>query len=276
MRAPPDLTLAHGALQAVVVPGLGGRIGSLRVDGGEVLVVHGPGPLEQGWYPMAPFAGRLRQGRFTFAGAEHHVPLTSWPNAIHGTVHSLPWAVEEQDPSSCTLVADLGAAWPFPGTVRHRIELDDRTVRVALDITTEGPAFPASCGWHPWFRRSLDHGRPAEIDLDAGAMWERGDDDLPTGRLVAPRPGPWDDCFTELRSRPRIRWPGALVLEVQTSCEHVVVFDERPQGVCVEPQTGPPDALNLCPVAVAPGAPLVAEATFTFRPDTAARPGTSA
>lgn len=270
MQGPADLSLASGALRAVVAPGLGGRIASLRVDGGEVLVVDGPGPLEQGWFPMAPFAGRLREGRFTFEAAEHHVPLTSWPNAIHGTVHSVPWAVEEQDGSSCTLVAELGVAWPWRGTVRHRIELVDRTVRVALEIATEEAGFPASCGWHPWFRRSLDHGGPAEIDLDAGAMWERGEDDLPTGRLVPPRAGPWDDCFTELGSPPLIRWPGALVLEVQSSCEHVVVFDERPEGVCIEPQTGPPDAPNLRPEVVAPGAPLVADATFTFRPDPSA------
>ncbi len=98
-------------------------------------------------------------------------------------------------------------------------------------------------------------------------MWERGDDGLPTGLLVPPKPGPWDDCFTELAAPAGLRWPGALTLEVVTSCEHIVVFDERPEGVCIEPQTGPPDALNFRPDVVGTGAPLVADATFSFGRD---------
>jgi galactose mutarotase-like enzyme len=264
VRAPATLVLADGAVEAVVDPGLGGRLASLRVDGVEVLVLAGPSPLEQGWYPMAPFAGRLRDGRFHAGGEEHQVALTAWPNAIHGTVHSVPWEVTEAGPTACTLVTSLGAGWPFAGAVRHRIGLDGRSVRVTLEVTSDGAAFPASAGWHPWFRRRLDTGDPVEIGLHAGAMWELGDDGLPTGRLVEPTPGPWDDCFTDLRAPTTLRWRGALGLEVTTSCPHVVVFDERPEGVCVEPQTGPPDALHLRPVEVRPDRPLLAEATFTF------------
>ena len=44
----------------------------------------------------------------------------------------------------------------------------------------------------------------------------------------------------------------------------VVVFDALSHAVCVEPQSGPPDALRLTPVVVEPGLPLVAEATFRW------------
>jgi galactose mutarotase-like enzyme len=261
--------LAAGALVAAVDPGLGGRIASLRVGGHEVLVVDGASPLEQGWYPMAPYAGRVRGGRFRVDDVEHQLPLTAWPNAIHGTVHSLPWDVDERSEASCTLSVGLGAGWPFAGRARHRIELADGGVRVELQVTSEGRHFPASCGWHPWLRRDLGIGGPAVITLHAGAMWERDDDHLPTGRLVPPGPGPWDDCFTELTWPTVVRWPGALTVEVVSSCEHVVVFDERPEGVCVEPQTGPPDALTIAPVLVTPERPLVAEAVYRFRADDA-------
>lgn len=262
------LHLADGGLEAVVDVGLGGRIASLRVGGTEVLVVEGASLFEQGWYPMAPYAGRVREGRFEVDGTVHHLPLTAWPNAMHGTVHDVPWDVESAGDAHGELIVDLGVAWPFPGTARHRISLEGGlgggVVSVRLEVATAGDAFPASCGWHPWFRRSLDAGGPAEIDLDAAAMWDRGDDGLPTGELVEPAAGPWDDCFTELRAPTSIRWPGAMALTVESSCEHVVVFDERPVGVCVEPQTGPPDALNIDPVLVTPDRPLVAEATFRF------------
>lgn len=268
MPASSFLHLADGGLEAVVDVGLGGRIASLRVGGTEVLVVEGASPFERGWYPMAPYAGRVREGRFEVDGTVHHLPLTAWPNAMHGTVHDVPWEVEGSSDAHGELVVDLGAAWPFPGTVRHRISVDGGPdgglVTLRLEVAAAGAAFPASCGWHPWFRRSLDSGGAAEIDLVAGAMWERGDDGLPTGALVEPAAGPWDDCFTELRSPPSIRWPGAMALTVESSCAHVVIFDERAIGVCVEPQTGPPDALNLDPVMVTPEQPLVADATFRF------------
>ena len=93
-------------------------------------------------------------------------------------------------------------------------------------------------------------------------MWQRDTDGVPTGELVAPAPGPWDDCFTELAEPAAVVWDGALRLTVETSCMDVVVYDKLDHAVCIEPQTGPPDALRLTPVLVEPGWPLVAETTL--------------
>ena len=72
---------------------------------------------------------------------------------------------------------------------------------------------PAAIGWHPWFRRHLvgPDGRrgPVAIEVAPAMMYEHGTDGLPTGRLVAPKPPPWDDCFVELAGPVRLRWPGA-------------------------------------------------------------------
>jgi aldose 1-epimerase len=43
------------------------------------------------------------------------------------------------------------------------------------------------------------------------------------------------------------------------------VFDEPEHAICVEPQTGPPDAFTLDPVVVRPGEPLVATATWSWQ-----------
>jgi aldose 1-epimerase len=51
---------------------------------------------------------------------------------------------------------------------------------------------------------------------------------------------------------------------IESSCPELVVFDERDDAVCVEPQTHPPDALNLGAALVEPGYPLVATTTFRF------------
>jgi len=44
-----------------------------------------------------------------------------------------------------------------------------------------------------------------------------------------------------------------------------VVFTEPEHAICVEPQSGPPDAVNLdVATVVTPGTPLVVHATFTW------------
>ena len=66
-----------------VDPTNGGRIASLVIGGHELLITEGHGPIWWGCYPMAPFAGRIRAGRFRFRGRTYELPLTMPPNAIH-------------------------------------------------------------------------------------------------------------------------------------------------------------------------------------------------
>ncbi|GDY64584.1 hypothetical protein SAV14893_039770 [Streptomyces avermitilis] len=62
-----------------------------------------------------------------------------------------------------------------------------------------------------------------------------------------------------------LSWPGQLELTVASREEWVVVYDEQPEAVCVEPQTGPPDGLNTRPRLVTPIEPLEATTTWTWR-----------
>ncbi len=254
-RAP--LVLEAGAARLTVDPVEGGRMTSLVLDGQEFLVTEGYGPIRWGCYPMAPFAGRIRDGRFTFRGRSIALPANLPPHAIHGTVFERPWDVAGPD----RLAIDLGPDWPFAGRVEQHVELrpDGLTATLVLDAAEP---MPATVGWHPWFRWTVD-GAPATLQFEPGRMYERGPDGLPTGQLVAPGPPPWDDCFTEVAAPPRVRWPGVLDLEIASSADHWVVYDASTDGLCVEPQTGPPDAVNLDPRVVEPGAPL--RATMTWR-----------
>ena len=262
--APLILEAADARLE--VSPLHGGRISSLVVRGSELLVTEGAGPMMWGSYPMAPFGGRVRRGRFRFGGRDVQLALNFPPDAIHGTVFERPWHVD----SPTTLSIDLGAGWPFAGRVVQDFAVTNDGLDVSLTLHADEP-MPAALGWHPWFRRRLagTAGRPAEpstpVDLqfDAAWMYVRDADDIPTGELVEPPPGPWDDCFTGLRSTPRLTWPGVLALEVSSSCDHLVVYDQPRDAVCVEPMTAPPNFVNLAPSPTIPGEPLVA--TMTWR-----------
>ena len=272
MKVDGRLVLESADARLEVSPKDGGRISSLVVRGSELLVTQGDSSVMWGSFPMAPFAGRIRRGRFRFDERDVQLAINFGPDAIHGTVFERPWQVD--DPS--TLSIDLGPGWPFAGRVVQQFALTDGQLDVRLTLVADEP-MPAALGWHPWFRRRLaglradardatqpvEPSAPVEIHLDAALMYVRDADDIPTGELVEPPAGPWDDCFTGLRSAPRLTWPGALGLEVASSCDHLVVYDEPRDAVCVEPQTAPPDFVTIAPATTIPGVPLVA--TMTWR-----------
>ena len=98
--------------------GQGCRLASLRIAGNELLVPEREGPLRWGCYPMAPWVGRTRRGRFNFEGREHQLPVNLGPHAIHGTLLGAAW--RPLDPPFAFEV-ETGPDWPFPGLVRQQM-----------------------------------------------------------------------------------------------------------------------------------------------------------
>jgi aldose 1-epimerase len=247
------LVLEVGDVRAVVRPQDGGRLGSVVVAGRELLVTdREPGPMWWGAYPMAPWAGRVRYGRFSFAGLEHQLPLGMPPHAIHGVVYDRPWRVVD----ATTIAIDLDGRWPFRGKVTQRFVLDEDGLEVTMTLEAEEP-MPVSIGWHPWFRRVLEPGDdPVVLDFVADEMLVRDAEGLPSGRRMPPSGGPWDDAFTGISRGPVLAWPGRLRLALTSSCAWWVVYSEPDHAICVEPQSAPPDALNVAPEVVRPGSPL--------------------
>ena len=268
------LLLTTGDVRLTIDPGQGARFTSLIVGGQELLVTEGYGPMRWGCYPMAPFAGRIRDGRFRFRGVDHELPRNLPPHAIHGTVFERAWGITGPG----ELAIDLGATWPFAGRVVQRIDLREDGLDATLTVEADEP-MPVSMGWHPWFRRNLTGvpeqptpaSPPVELAFDATIMLERGADGLPTGTLSVPGPHPWDDCFTGLRSAPRVTWPGILELEVTSTADYWVVYDEPVEGICIEPQTAPPDVVNLAaasgmePPIASPGQPATVGMSWRWR-----------
>jgi aldose 1-epimerase len=256
LGAVEGVALRAGDVRLTVDPRQGGRMTSLRIGEREVLVTEGWGPINWGCYPMAPFAGRIRDGRIAFRGHDVQLPLNLPPHAIHGTVFERPWKLASLADERIVLTIDLGPAWPFRGMVAQSIRLGPSGLDATLTLEADEP-MPAALGWHPWFRRHLGGGPEGtdppsagvELVVDAESMFKRGADGLPTGALVPPGPRPWDDAFTGLRTSPIVRWPGALEIALSSTAAVWVVYDSRDEGVCVEPQTAPPDAINLAAAA---------------------------
>ena len=179
------LVLESSDARLEVSPGDGGRISSLVVRGSELLVTEGATPMMWGSFPMVPFAGRIRRGRFRFGDRDVQLALNLSPHAIHGTVFERPWQVD--DPT--TLSIDLGTGWPFTGRVVQQFALTDDQLDVSLSLLSDEP-MPAALGWHPWFRRRLG---------GAGADG-RSPSHPPRSRFTSTRRG--CTCVTPTGSRP--------------------------------------------------------------------------
>jgi aldose 1-epimerase len=273
-RLADGVTIGAGRASVIVDPRAGGRIAQITVAGQPLLIepdVSRAPTIRWGSFPMAPWAGRIRHGRFTFDGREHQLVCNHLDgpgaatkgalpdeqarnHAIHGTVFAQPWQVDEVSSAvvsmHCSL--DSGGSWPFAGGIaRQRIEVDDDGVDCALSVEATRSRFPVVIGWHPWLRA------PAEFRFQPTAMYERDALGIPTGALVEPTAGPWDDCF--VASGPAIveyDRDVVPVITVSSDCDHGVIFDEPVDSLCVEPQSGPPNGLELGHEIVTPDTPL--------------------
>ena len=152
-----------------------------------------------GWgsYPMAPWVGRVRHGRFSFEGVDHQLDAQPHRRRRHARTRSTAPCSTPRGRSTApidttaVLHCDLGRhGWPFGGIARQTIAADRSggALRVVGRVRAAQP-FPAAIGWHPWFLK------PDRLDFRPTAMYQRDGIGLPTAELVEPVPGPWDDTF---------------------------------------------------------------------------------
>jgi aldose 1-epimerase len=253
------LTLTGDDLIVMLDPVQGGRIASIVAFGEERLVsppLGEPVPRPSSWgaFPMIPWAGRIQHGKFTFDRVDYEMPINHPPHAMHGIAYTSEWSALDAN----TMRLDLADPWPFGGHAIHHGSVEGNTATFRLEVHAADRPMPAMAGWHPWYRK------PVDLSFTAAKMYERDDEDIPTGRLVDPPPGPWDDTFTGLAGPPSLRWPDGVTATISSTCDHWVIFTQPDHALCVEPQTGPPDEFNMKPQVVAPGAPLIAEMRLVF------------
>ncbi len=252
----PLLTIGEGTLWVDIAPQAGGRIAQIRCDGIEQLIGHGEhgseAAISWGCYPMVPWCGRVRNGRFEFGGQPVALPANLGPHAIHGLGFVLPWQVTARSASHVEMELQLpmDGRWPFGGLAAQRVTVEGRLLRLSLSVMAVDRPMPAALGWHPWFRK------PERMEFAPDAMYPRDGDGiavLPPGPVHA---GPWDDCFVNRRDVVLLR--GAQRLAVSSACRDWVVYDATAHATCVEPQTAPPDAFNLYPGAGLPAGETLA------------------
>ena len=198
--------------------------------------------LTWGWFSMAPFAGRIKDGIIKDSkGNKHQLPNSfDPPHALIGYGAQSSW----EDIGGGRQFLELPS--PFNGaTVTQSYEILDNAIRWSLEYEANGCDLPVTLGFHPCFAREIGKGDSAELSFNANKMFKRSTDQIPTGELISPSTPPWDDTFVEILGTPEIIWSGAAKVTVESDTPYWHIYDQDEGGICIEPVTAPPDAQNL-------------------------------
>ena len=250
------ITLSSDNIEVVIDAKHGSRLSSVRFGESELLVQRtNDDSFSWGCYPMAPWAGRTRNGIFKHQGLSVQLPINSAQHAIHGLVHDAEWQVVATSPTSATLRVELNQQWPFAGWVEHRISIDSSSVDLQLtvhaaDRNGESASMPAQVGWHPWFVH------PVQLEAEFKTMYVRDNEGIAETKRAHQHhdlmQSPLDDCFTDAVTSPLLHFENGLTVRLESDCSHWVVYNEPSHAICVEPQSGPPNGLNSEPLVVSP------------------------
>lgn len=239
---------------------------------------------------LFPFAGRIRERAFTFAGRTYKLPKgDDLGNAIHGFVFDRPWRVIEQTPRR--VVGQFQASvdepailemWPADFRITVTYQLSGSTL--AGEVFIENPderVLPFGFGSHGYFRVPLGAGGVAndcQVRVPVSTAWELSNL-LPTGeRGLSPYSGPLragmtignsqlDDVFSGLdfidhKCAARVRDPHSgrvMTLTFDDVCPHCVLFNPpHREAICIEPYTTVPDPFTLVERSVDPNLRLLA------------------
>jgi aldose 1-epimerase len=260
MKDRPVIGISAGALHLDIAPAIGGSIARfyskekgqivdwLRPASAEGLAEGNPQMMSS--FPLVPFSGRVRDGRFVFAGRHISLPRNfgNSPHAIHGNAWLLPWKITAHDSASASIALEYERGdWPFAYRAEQHFVLTPRSLEVELIVAnTDAAAMPVGIGQHPFFPYTEGMTLQAEV----AQMWET-DHDLPARltRNNSVESVTLDNNFIGWKHTATLRWPETghrLRMTAQAPLSCLVVFTPPSRDfLCVEPVSSIADWLNL-------------------------------
>jgi len=224
---------------------------------------------------LMPWPNRIRDGVYTFGGAEHRLALTepSRHNASHGLARWAAWTLEEHTSNSVSLgyrlMAQSGYPWTVDLHVLYDLSPDGLTVTQTATNMSTSPA-PYAQGAHPYLLAGTGPVDGWELTLPAATRLRVDDRLLPVDResvdgmsydFRVARPVAetvLNDAFTDLERnldgiasvilRDPITGHGTeLWVDEHHRWLQLYTGDDTPtprQSLAVEPMTAPADAFR--------------------------------
>jgi aldose 1-epimerase len=257
--APTLITLTQSDFVVAVAPEIGASLARLSWRDNDLLRASGHAalaagdPMQMACFPMAPWSNRIAAGAFRWEGRSVQLApnFGRSPHAIHGQVWRRPWNVEDVAADRLVLSCKAGGdEWPWRYRAEFEVALTRQCVVLRLSvINTDRDAMPAWIGLHPYFPP-----KDAEIKFVSGRVW-RTADELPVSETDVPsewfcgesRPPPHvDHCFCDWNGQADVSWRRfKLRIAAQNARFLQVYAPEDGSALCLEPQTGAPDAVHL-------------------------------
>lgn len=261
------IELTAGDWSALLRPEVGGAIASLTFAGIPILRTMPDTsirPLEAACFPLVPYANRIPNGQFSWAGRQVSLRtnMGDHPHPLHGSGWLAPWREVRRDPSSALLehAYDGLGDWPWAYVAHQHIALDAAGCTVRLMVQNSSvEAAPIGLGFHPYFRRSAE----TRVHFEAAEMLGIDADCLPTGERHAPDAlAPWsegaalpqglvDNSFTGWGGTATITDDKGTITLRGFGTPICHVFAPANGGeLCLEPVSHPPDAVNRSPQSI--------------------------
>lgn len=215
---------------------------------------------------MLPWANRIRDGRFSFAGETHQLDTEGRTTASHGAVRKRAWRLVEVAADQMRLrfnaTAHEQVNWPFPFVAEMVYRLEDTALVFELTLTNSGDRpFPAGFGHHPYFVRPDGENTP-QVQIHCGDYFPLTDF-MVTGPPVPVTPQmdfrqaralddhEYNDLLTGCAAGDKAvihypAWNVAITMQADAVFRHVLLFTPADKPFfAVEPQTIANDGFNL-------------------------------
>jgi aldose 1-epimerase len=217
--------------------------------------------IELCYFPLVPFANRIRSSRFSFDGRTIDLEpnLRDHPHAIHGHGWQAAWRVLSADASQCTLVYEHAASahWPWRYRVLETFAIAGAALAITLTLTNEAATrMPAGVGFHPF----LPRWGTARLTAAASRFWNGSAQEFPSHSVDVPAELDFeaarpvsdargvDHCYSGWDGSAAIDWadaPYRLSLETNGDLEHFLLYvPEDRDFFCFEPVSHPVNAFN--------------------------------
>ncbi|MDQ3898186.1 MAG: aldose 1-epimerase family protein [Actinomycetota bacterium] len=176
--------------QAVTVVEVGGGLRTYTAGGVDVLAGYGEHEMASGGrgQHLVPWPNRIRDGRYSFAGADLQLALTepARHNASHGLVRWANWAAAVEEPGRLVmeLVLHPQPGYPFTLGVAVEYRLGPGGLSVATTATNLGDRpCPYGAGSHPYLTVGTDLVDEALLEVPADTRLASDDRGIPVGEL---------------------------------------------------------------------------------------------
>lgn len=263
-----SIFLRDGCITVGIAPDCGGALSRFDVRTGDSLTAVLRPAVEQGpavrcslgasCFPLVPYGGRLREGRFEFERRRYEFPLNALPerHSSHGDGWCRPWGLTHLDRRSAVMNLEADESAPFQYECTQSISIDLNRVSVKLHARNTGARrIPMGFGLHPYFaNRSC-----AVVRADVPTRWQWDAEMMPLrqqpnpdaagflrGQRVSELPATTE--YADWGGAATIYWPALRLrvsLETTPALRHAVMW--MPPGedfFCFEPVSHATDGLN--------------------------------